>query len=102
MFAVTTHLTIEQRRIIVHIRDFHSEGTDSLQTGIALIRSLHGDRHKLAVVALAIEDLVGGHLAGFLVNGEFGALLVGLLHNRVLHLWARTCKNCLVIDTNCD
>lgn len=80
------HLSIKQRRIVIDVGDFHGERADTLEARLALICRLHGDRHELAVVAFAIEDLVGRHLAGFLVDSEFRALLVRLLHNRVLHL----------------
>lgn len=76
-----TNLTIEQRRIVVHVRDLHGKRANSLQAGFALIGGLHGDGHELSVVTLAIEHFVRGHLTSFLVNGELGALLIGLLDN---------------------
>lgn len=94
-----THLSIEQWRIIVDICDFHGEGADTLQTGITLIGGLNCDGHELAIISLAIEYLVGGHLSGLLVHRELCAFLIWLLNNWVFHL-SKNMQNGLVIDTN--
>lgn len=100
LWAATTHLSIEQRRIVVDIGYLHSERAHALQAGITLIGCLHRHRHELAIVTLTIEHLVRGHFAGLLVDGEFGALLIRLLHNRVFNLTGdKNMQNSLMIDT---
>ena len=85
-YLLDNHLTVKKRRIVIDISYLYSEGTDSLQARLSRVYRLHCDRHGLAVLALAVEHLVGEHLARLLVHGELGPLLVGLLHDGVLHL----------------
>lgn len=102
MLVRPTYLTIEQWRIVVHIGYLHSEGAHTLQTGITLIGCLYRDRDKFTIITLTIEDFVSGNLPSLLVHSEFGALLIGLLYNRVFNLQSvgdRNMQDCLMIDT---
>jgi hypothetical protein len=66
-------LPVEQRRVVVDVRDLDGEGADALQRGLAGVDGLDSDGDAFAVVALAIKDLVGEQLACLLVNSELGA-----------------------------
>ena len=79
-------LSVEQGRIVVNIRDLHSEGADSLQTRLARVDCFHRHRDSLAVITFTVKHLVRKQFTGFLINSELCALLVWLLHYRVLHL----------------
>lgn len=53
----STHLTIEQRRVIVDIGDFNGERANTFQGRFTLIRCFHGNGYKFTIVSFAIEYL---------------------------------------------
>lgn len=59
---------------------------NALQTRFTLIRCFHSDRNEFAIVTFTIEHFVGWYFASFLINSEFGSLLIWLLNYRVFDL----------------
>lgn len=52
-----THLSVKQRRVVIHIRYFDGKWANTFQRGFTLIRRLNSDRYKFSVVPFAIKYL---------------------------------------------
>lgn len=54
---MSTHLTIEQRRVVIDIGDFNGERANTFQRRFTLIRCFHGNGYKFTIVSFAIKYL---------------------------------------------
>ena len=67
-------------------RDFDREGANSFETWLTGVNGFHRHRDSLSIIALAIKHFVCEQLPSLLVDSELCPLLIGLLHDGVLHL----------------